>query len=40
VARRTSPRRHDADLRADFVIEQHRRSARAGVSALCRRASV
>ena len=33
VARRTSPRRRDADLLAEFLIEQHRRSVRAGVPA-------
>ena len=33
VARRTSPRRHDADLLADFLIDHRRRSARASVSA-------
>jgi LysR family hydrogen peroxide-inducible transcriptional activator len=30
VARRTSPRLPDADLLAEFLIEQHRHSARAG----------
>ena len=30
VARRTSPRRRDADLLAEFLIQQHRRSVRAG----------
>ena len=34
VARRRSPRRPDADLLADFLIEQRRRPRRAGVSAL------
>jgi LysR family hydrogen peroxide-inducible transcriptional activator len=29
VARRTSPRVRDADLLADFLVEQHRRSSRA-----------
>ena len=38
VARRTSPRRRDADLLADFLIEQQRRSGRAGVLARGRRA--
>jgi len=34
VARRTSPRRRDADLLAEFLIEQHRRRpVRAGVQA-------
>jgi LysR family hydrogen peroxide-inducible transcriptional activator len=33
VARRTSPRRRDADLLAEFVIEHRRRSGRAGVRA-------
>ena len=33
VARRTSPRRRDADLLADFLIEHRRRSTRAGVPA-------
>jgi hypothetical protein len=33
VARRTSPRLRDADALAEFLIQQHRRSARAGVSA-------
>jgi LysR family hydrogen peroxide-inducible transcriptional activator len=33
VARRTSPRRRDADLLADFLIEQRRRSKGGGVSA-------
>jgi LysR family hydrogen peroxide-inducible transcriptional activator len=33
VARRTSPRLRDADLLAEFLIEQHRRSGRAGVPA-------
>jgi LysR family hydrogen peroxide-inducible transcriptional activator len=32
VARRTSPRLRDADLLAEFLIEQHRRSVRAGVN--------
>jgi LysR family hydrogen peroxide-inducible transcriptional activator len=36
VARRTSPRRSDADLLAEFLIEQRRRSGRAGVHALQR----
>ena len=40
VARRTSPRRHDADLLADFIIEQDRRSAHVGVRTLRRRASL
>jgi LysR family hydrogen peroxide-inducible transcriptional activator len=30
VARRTSPRRADADLLAEFLLEQHRRARRAG----------
>ena len=30
VARRTSPRLRDADLLAEFLIQQHRRSSRAG----------
>jgi LysR family hydrogen peroxide-inducible transcriptional activator len=33
VARRTSPRRRDADLLADFLMEQHRRAGRAAVAA-------
>lgn len=33
VTRRTSPRRRDADLLAEFILEQHRRSGRAGVPA-------
>src|SRR5215472_1202277 len=33
AARRTSPRRRDADLLTEFLVEQHRRSARAGVPA-------
>ena len=33
VARRTSPRLRDADLLAEFLIEQHRRPVRAGVPA-------
>ena len=33
VARRTSPSRRDADLLAEFFLEQHRRSGRAGVPA-------
>jgi LysR family hydrogen peroxide-inducible transcriptional activator len=33
VARRTSPRRRDADLLAEFLLEQHRRAGRAGVPA-------
>jgi LysR family hydrogen peroxide-inducible transcriptional activator len=40
VARRSSPRRRDADLLADFFIEQHRRAARAGVPARRPQASV
>jgi LysR family transcriptional regulator, hydrogen peroxide-inducible genes activator len=36
VARRTSPRRRDADLFAEFLLEQHRRSGRAGAPALRR----
>jgi LysR family transcriptional regulator, hydrogen peroxide-inducible genes activator len=39
VARRTSPRRRDADFLAEFLIEQRRGSTRAGVPALRRRAS-
>jgi LysR family hydrogen peroxide-inducible transcriptional activator len=38
VARRTSPRRRDADLLSEFLIEQRRRPGRAGLSALRRRA--
>jgi len=30
VTRRTSPRRRDADLLAEFLLEQHRRAGRAG----------
>jgi LysR family hydrogen peroxide-inducible transcriptional activator len=37
VARRTSPRRRDADLLAEFLLEQHRRPGRAGVAARRRR---
>src|SRR5262245_45218292 len=33
VARRASPRRRDADLLADFLLEQHRRAARAAAPA-------
>src|SRR5262245_57637926 len=33
VARRTSPRRGDADLLADFLLEQHRRSGQTAVPA-------
>jgi LysR family hydrogen peroxide-inducible transcriptional activator len=33
VARRTSSRRRDADLLAEFLVEEHRRSGRAGVPA-------
>jgi LysR family hydrogen peroxide-inducible transcriptional activator len=33
VARRTSPRRRDADLLADFLIDQHRGAGRARVTA-------
>ena len=33
VARRTSPRRHDADLLADFLIDHRRRSGRARLPA-------
>ena len=36
VARRTSPRRRDADLLAEFLFEQHGRSRRIGVPALRR----
>ena len=36
VARRTSPRRPDADLLAEFLLEQHRKSGRAGVPARSR----
>jgi hypothetical protein len=32
VARRTSPRRRDPDLLADFLIGQRRQSGRAGLS--------
>lgn len=39
VARRTSPRRRDADLLADFIIEQHRRAGRMGVRTRPRRTS-
>lgn len=39
VARRTSPRRSDADLFADFLLEQHRRSRRPGVPPLRRRSA-
>ncbi|HEU0092637.1 MAG TPA: hydrogen peroxide-inducible genes activator, partial [Vicinamibacteria bacterium] len=38
VARRTSPRRRDADLLADFLIHQRRQSGRAGLS-LARRSA-
>jgi LysR family hydrogen peroxide-inducible transcriptional activator len=38
VARSTSPRRRDADVLAEFLIEQRRRSGRAGVAALRRHA--
>jgi LysR family hydrogen peroxide-inducible transcriptional activator len=38
VARRTSPRRRDADLLAEFFLEQHRRAGRSGVPALRRHA--
>jgi LysR family hydrogen peroxide-inducible transcriptional activator len=38
VARRTSPRRRDADVLAEFLIEQRRRSGRARLSPLRRRA--
>jgi LysR family hydrogen peroxide-inducible transcriptional activator len=37
VARRTSPRRRDADLLAEFLLEHHHRSGRAGVPARRRR---
>jgi LysR family transcriptional regulator, hydrogen peroxide-inducible genes activator len=37
VARRTSPRRRDADLFAEFLLEQHRRPGSAGVSPRQRR---
>jgi LysR family hydrogen peroxide-inducible transcriptional activator len=33
VARKTSPRRRDAELLADFIVEQQRRSARPGIPA-------
>lgn len=36
VARRTSARRRDADLLADFLLEQRRRSARPGIPAVRR----
>jgi LysR family hydrogen peroxide-inducible transcriptional activator len=36
LARRTSPRRRDADLLAEFLIEQRRRSGRAALPALQR----
>jgi LysR family hydrogen peroxide-inducible transcriptional activator len=36
VARRTSARRRDAELLGDFMLEQRRRSARAGVPAMRR----
>jgi LysR family hydrogen peroxide-inducible transcriptional activator len=36
VVRRTSPRGRDADLLAEFILEQRRRGERAGVSALRR----
>jgi len=36
VARRTSPRRRDADLLAGFFLEQHRRPGRPGASTLLR----
>jgi LysR family transcriptional regulator, hydrogen peroxide-inducible genes activator len=39
VARRTSPRRRDADLLAEFLIEHRRRSGRAGEPTLRRHAS-
>jgi LysR family hydrogen peroxide-inducible transcriptional activator len=38
VARSTSPRRRDADVLAEFLIEQRRRAERAGLSALRRHA--
>lgn len=38
VTRRTSPRRRDAELLAEFVLEQRRRSGRPGVPALRRHA--
>jgi LysR family transcriptional regulator, hydrogen peroxide-inducible genes activator len=38
VARRTSPRRRDADLLAEFLVEQRRRSGRAALPAPRRRA--
>jgi LysR family hydrogen peroxide-inducible transcriptional activator len=38
VARRTSPRRRDADVLAEFLIEQRRRSGRPGLSPRRRRA--
>lgn len=36
VARRTSPRRRDAELLAEFILEQRRRSGRPGIPALRR----
>jgi LysR family hydrogen peroxide-inducible transcriptional activator len=36
VTRRTSPRRRDAELLAEFILEQRRRSARPGIPALRR----
>ncbi len=33
ATRRTSPRRRDADLLAEFILEQRRRSGRPGVPA-------
>jgi LysR family hydrogen peroxide-inducible transcriptional activator len=40
VTRRTSARRRDADLLAEFLLEQHRRKARAGRPRAAPRASV
>jgi LysR family hydrogen peroxide-inducible transcriptional activator len=39
VTRRTSPRQRDADLLAEFFLDQHRRSAKPGVPALRRHQS-
>jgi LysR family hydrogen peroxide-inducible transcriptional activator len=36
VARRTSPRLAEVNLLGDFIVEQHRRAARAGIPALRR----
>jgi len=38
VVRRTSPRRRDAEMLADFILEQRRRGSRPGIPALRRKA--